>query len=194
MQQTVGTMKNTNGPSSQTGMTLVEVIVACAVFTVASLATAHLLVWAMRTLWFTGAETIALVAAQGKLEELHSLAWRFDEAGNRISDLDTHLAGRQASGGGPGLAPSPSNTLHENVDGYVDYLDTNGEWAGSGSRPPPEAAFVRRWAVRPLASAPDDTLVLEVLVVPIGAGRSSVRTTGQGAGESWLISARTRVR
>ena len=186
-------MEDANVRSRQAGMTLVEVIVACAVFCVASLAAAHLLVWASRALWFSGTETIALAAAQEKLEELEGLAWRVDDTGNRITDVDTNLSGRAPASGGPGLSPSPANTLTANVDGYADYLDVNGHWIGSGTSPPPEAAFVRRWAVRPLLSAPDDTLVLQVLVVPV-ASAQRVAASGLGPGEARLISARTRVR
>lgn len=175
-------------------MTLVEVAVATALFTIASLAAAHLLVWATRAFWATGAETTALAAAQMKMEELHSLAWQFDGSGSRVSDLETNLSGRTASGGGPGLAVSPPNALLDSLDGYADYLDSHGQWVGTGPSPPPNAAFVRRWAIRPFVGAPDDTLILQVLVVPIANDRAGRQSAARGAGESWLVSARTRVR
>jgi type II secretory pathway pseudopilin PulG len=177
-------------------MTLVEVTVATAVFAVASLAAAHLLVWAIRALYATGAETIAVSAAQARMEELQSLAWRFDGSTNRISDDETDLAVTPSATGGPGLAPSPPNALLDNVDGYVDYLDERGAWTGDGITPPPSAAFVRRWAIRRLATAPDDTLVLQVLVVPLANGvrARGAAATGRGPGESLLTSARTRMR
>jgi prepilin-type N-terminal cleavage/methylation domain-containing protein len=177
------------------GLTLVEVIVAITLFALVSLGAAHLLVWVMRAMWSSGAETIALAAAQAKLEELQSLAWRWDAAGNRVSDRDTNLSGRTPSAGGPGLAVSPPNTLEENVDGYVDYLDERGAWVGSGADPPDAAAFVRRWQVRALAAAPDDTLVFRVLVVPLASNPASGRPiSGHGAGESMLTTARTRLK
>lgn len=177
-------------------MTLVEVTIATALFAVASVASAHLLVWATRALWASGAETIAVAAAQAKVEELLSLAWRFDERGNRVSDVATNLAVTPSSTGGTGLRPSPANALAENVDGHVDYLDQYGQWVGTGSQPPSSAAFVRRWAVRPLASAPADTLVLQVLVVPLANLQQANGgvPTGRGAGESLLTTARTRMR
>lgn len=177
-------------------MTLVEVAVATALFTVVSVAAAHLLVWAVRALWSTGAETTALAAAQEKMEELQALAWRFGDSGNRISDLETDLTVNPSSNGGPGLAASPANTLQENVEGYIDYLDEYGQWVGTGAQPPASATFLRRWAVRPMASAPEDTLVLQVLVVPLAMEAAAVRGTpfGQGAGESLLTTARTRLR
>lgn len=168
---------------------------AVALFTLVALGAAHLMVWVMRTMWFAGAETIARAAAQAKLEELQSLAWRWDVAGNRVSDLDTNLSGRTPATGGPGLAVSPANTLQDNVDGYVDYLDERGQWAGSGPSPPDSAAFVRRWQVGALAAAPDDTLVFRVLVVPLANGPERGRViSGRAPGEAGLTTARTRLR
>ena len=177
------------------GLTLVEVIIATALFTVATLAAAHLMVWAARSLWGTGAQTLALAAAQAKLEELQSLAWHFDADGNRVSDLDTDLSTQPISGGGPGLSPSPANSLSESLDGYADYLDAEGRWIGNGTQAPAGAAYVRRWAVRPLPGAAEDTLVLQVLVTPLATDANRrQQTSGRAAGESLLTSARTRVR
>lgn len=189
-------MRRSVGDLNESGLTLVEVAVATALVTVISVAAAHLLIWAVRALWLTGAETTALAAAQEKMEELQLLAWRFDDSGNRISDLETDLTVDPWSAGGPGLTTSPRNALVENVDGYVDYLDEQGQWVGTGLRPPTSAVFVRRWAVRTLAGAPEDTLVLQVLVVPLAtdvAGGGSA-LSGRRAGESLLTTARTRVR
>jgi len=173
-------MRHAEAGGRECGMTLVEVTMATAIFAVASVAAAHLLVWAIRALYGTGAQTIAVSAAQARMEDLQSLAWRFDPSGNRISDL----------------AVSPANTLTENVDGYVYYLDERGDPIAAGAEPPSSAAFVRRWAIRPLASAPDDTVVLQVLVLPLsnGEGRAAEPTAGRGAGESLLTTARTRMR
>ncbi len=155
---------------------------ATALFAVASVATAHLLVWSGRALWSSGAETIAVAAAQEKMEELQSLPWHFDTDGNRVS--------------GPELVPSPVNALFESVDGHVDYLDDQGQPVGSGAAVPPSAVYIRRWAVRPLAASPDDTLVIQVLVVPLANGERAISAaaTGRGPGESLLTTARTRMR
>jgi hypothetical protein len=162
-------------------MSLIEVTVAMALFTVAAVAASHLIVWATRALWAGGAETIATVSAQSRMEELHALAWRFDGAGNRVSD--------------PRLTPSPANALTANLAGYADYLDREGRSVGAGADPPAAAAFVRRWSIRPMAVAPEDSLVLQVLVVPLANGPAASRgSAGRGPGEALLISARTRLR
>jgi prepilin-type N-terminal cleavage/methylation domain-containing protein len=162
------------------GMTLVEVIVAIAVFATACLAAAHLVVLGMRTVQTSGASTVAVAAAAAKIEELHSLVWRFDEAGERISD--------------PALALSPSDALQRNIAGFADYLDQEGQPAGAGVDPPPGAVYVRRWALRPLAAAPDDTLVIQVLVVPrTDVGSPNARAATGGAA-TILTTARGRTR
>ena len=125
---------------------------------------------------------MAVAAAQEKMEELQSAPWHFDAEGNRVS--------------APDLAASPVNALFESVDGHVDYLDDRGQAVGSGPAVPASAAYIRRWAVRPLATAPDDTVVIQVLVVPLANGERArgVAATGRGPGESLLTTARTRLR
>lgn len=161
-------------------MTLVEVIVAIAVFATACLAAAHLLAWGMRTVQTSGASTVAVAAAAAKIEELHSLVWRFDQAGARISDA--------------GLAASPPDALQRNVAGFADYLDQAGQPAGAGTDPPPRAVYVRRWALRPLAAAPDDTLVIQVLVAPLPDVASPNMRAATGGAATTLTTARGRMR
>jgi hypothetical protein len=88
------------------------------------------------------------------------------------------------------------NALYESVDGQVDYLDERGQPVGAGAVVPESAAYIRRWAVRPLTGAPDDTVVIQVLVVPLANGKraTGASATGQGPGESLITTARTRMR
>ena len=161
-------------------MTLIEVIVAIAVFATACLAAAHLVVWGMRVVQTAGTSTVAVAAAAAKIEELHSLVWRFDEAGARISD--------------PGLAVSPADALQRNVAGFADYLDQEGQPLGAGVDRPAGAAYVRRWALRPLAAAPDDTLVVQVLVAPLTEVASPSARAATGGPAAMLTTARGRTR
>lgn len=166
-------------PLAQTGMTLIEVAVAIAVFATASLAAAHLVVLGMRSVHTSGAKTMSVAAAMAKMEELQSLAWRFDEAGGRISD--------------PALAASPADALSQNVAGFAEYLDAEGQPAGDGPDPPPGAVYLRRWALRPLARAPEDTLVIQVLVAPLTEVSSTSPASGAGSA-AMLTTARGRIR
>ena len=72
---------------------------------------------------------------------------------------------------GAGLLPSPANTLTTSTTGFVDYLDEYGAWVGTGTTPPANAIYVRRWSIEPLPTNPNNTLVFQVLVgrvTPVG--------------------------
>ena len=109
-----------------------------------------------------------MLAAE-KMEQLRSLAWTHITTSSPAismssSDVSTDLSSDPATDAGPGLLPSPGGTLHANVPYYVDYLDGEGHWLGCGASPPGSAVYVRRWAVQPLASDPENVLVFQVVV------------------------------
>jgi hypothetical protein len=81
-----------------------------------------------------------------------------------VSDVTTDLSNDPATDDGNGLLASPPGTLNSSIDGYVDYLDGAGRWVGRGGSVPATAVYIRRWTVRPIASNPDDLMVLEVVV------------------------------
>jgi hypothetical protein len=109
--------------------------------------------------------------AAARLEQLRSLAWRFDvhpdAAPAPISDVTSDLSHEPFGAAGPGLAESPASSLATDAAGYVDYLDETGQWVGTLPTPPDRAVYVRRWAVRHLTSAPGDAIGLQVLVAPL---------------------------
>ena len=109
--------------------------------------------------------TYAAVLAQQKLEELRSLAWGFDAQGLPISDITTDTTVTpETPNGGTGLSPSPGSALQENTGGYVDYIDSYGNKMGTGTTPPTNAIYTRRWMISPLPTNPNNTLVIQVLV------------------------------
>ena len=122
----------------ESGFTLVEVLIATVVLSTAVVATAGLLGLAGISTRNARRHSVAALMAAGKLAEL------------RVSDI----------------AVSPPDALARDTEGFVDYLDGNGRWIAGGSHRPPEAVFVRRWLVQPLADDPVETLVLQVLVTP----------------------------
>jgi uncharacterized protein (TIGR02598 family) len=135
------------------GFSLIEVAVATAVLTVGILGLAQLLVVATDANRTARATTTAAVLARSKLEEL------------RAAPFDS-------------LTASPPGTLAMDTPGFVEYLDASGTVVATTQG----AAFVRRWAVEPLASDPMNAVVLQVLV----------QTTAKYAGEMRLMSVRTR--
>lgn len=118
----------------------------------------------------------ALLAAQ-KIEQLRSLLWIIDPAGQPASDTTTDLTVFPARADvGAGLTPSPANALTQNATGYCDFLDLSGRSLGGGSNPPVQAAYIRRWSIVPLPSHPADTLVLQVRVTRAGLPATAARS------------------
>jgi hypothetical protein len=57
--------------------------------------------------------------------------------------------------------------LETSTSGFVDFLDARGTCmagTGDGTTPPSGAVYTRRWAIQPLPTNPNNTLVLSVLV------------------------------
>jgi hypothetical protein len=109
--------------------------------------------------------TTTAILAQQKIEQLRALAWGFDEFGLPVSDFATDITVTPpVPAGGVGLQASPDLSLFTSSPGYVDYLDAYGAWVGTGTTPPPNAIYVRRWSIDPLPTNPNNTLVFQVLV------------------------------
>ena len=151
------------------GFALVEVLMAaCLVITVA-VAVSQISAAAVRASYAARVRTLAAMLAAQKMEQLRSLRWSRTRIGTPavsvpVSDVSTDLSSDPPTDAGRGLSPSPAGTLDSNVPFYVDYLDAGGTWVGHGATPPGAAVYVRRWAVQPLESDPDDILVLQVIV------------------------------
>jgi hypothetical protein len=117
-------------------------------------------------------QTSTTVLAQQKLEQLRALTLGFDDvSGLPLTDTTTNLTTEPPSSGGAGLNPSPANSLSTNTAGYVDYLDSRGNWLGTGSAAPATALYIRRWNVSPLPTNPNNTLILQVLVTTVNRDR-----------------------
>jgi hypothetical protein len=92
------------------------------------------------------------------------------------------------------LNPSPAGSLDANTPGYVDYLDRFGNWVGTGVAPADGTVYIRRWAIEPLPTNPNNTLILQVLVTTL---RREQLYTGTGArtrlsDDAWLVTVKTR--
>ena len=166
------------------GASLIEALIAVALVCSTITGVAQLLLWSRRAVWSSGAETMAVVLAAQKLEQLRMLTWEIDTNGQPITDDSTDLSTAEPSAGGSGLQASALGTLHENTSGFVDYLDSQGVWRGTGAEPPAGSVFVRRWAILPFAADPLHTVVLHVIVLPVSDavaadGRRSSRAAHQ---------------
>ena len=179
------------------GFSLIEVVIAVGLLAVVSIGIANLFGMATRSIFSAKGQTSTALLAVQKMEQLRALRWGFDQGPNALglpmSDLVTDLSTDPSSASGLGLNPSPAGTLDGNVAGYVDYLDQNGRWVGTGTAPPRTAFYVRRWAVDPLPTNPNNTLVLQVRCTTV---EHLARVVGQEAtrtgDDTWLASVKTR--
>jgi len=183
--------------SNSRGFSLVEVLVAMGLLTVVSLGVAQLFALSTRANVIAKGATSTTAMAEQKLEQLRGLTWGFDLAGQGIPDSDTttNLAVTPPTHDGSGLNPSPSDSLEQNTDGFVDFLDGGGGWVGTGMTPPSSAVYIRRWSIQPLPTNPNNTLVIQVLVTPVTnelARVQSAFTRTRMAGDALLVTVRTR--
>ena len=180
----------------QRGFSLVEVLFALVVLSVAVSGLAHLLTVAAYTNMRARATTYAAVLAQQKMEQLRGLAYGFDAGGGAVIDVDTDITVQpELPGGGAGLLSSPPGVLAADTAGYVDYVDGKGaSLGGAAAVPPPGTAYIRRWSVAPLPSSAN-TIVFQVLVMRVGprvTADSRIGAGGRSAEQARLVSVKTR--
>ena len=181
---------------SESGFSLIETIVATGLLAgaVAVLGQMFAISMADNTSARTG--TFAAVLAEQKMEQLRGLTWGFDIIGLPLTDTSSNIAlPIQAATGGPGLSPSPSDSLRSNVDGYVDYVDQFGRIIGGGTTVPAQAVYIRRWSVEPLPTNPNNTVILQVVVTRSrnrGTADSEVGSTRRLRDEARLMTVKTR--
>ncbi len=162
-------MRSLHHTSHVLGFALLEVVLTSAIATTMAAGGCVILAMAIQASHRARVRTVATMVAARKMEQLRSLAWTHISTRGPVismasSDATTDLSNDPATDDGPGLLRSPAGTLTSNVDGYVDYLDAGGRWVGRGSSAPATAVYIRRWAVQPHASDPDNLLVFDVVV------------------------------
>jgi type II secretory pathway pseudopilin PulG len=179
---------------SESGFSLVETLVASAMLAVSLVALAELFAVAAKSNATARAGTFTTILATQKIEQLRGLTWGFDSLGLPVSDTTTDTAvSPEAPSGGTGLAPSPSNALQGNTNGYVDYLDVNGVQLGGGTVAPAGTAYIRRWTIEPLPANPTNTLIIQVLVTRRrNRGAADAGSVARMPDEARLVTVRTR--
>jgi prepilin-type N-terminal cleavage/methylation domain-containing protein len=183
--------------SSNRGFSLIEVIIAMGLLTTVSLGVAQVFGMSTRVNLVARGQTSATAMAEQKLEQLRGLTWGFDLEGQGLplTDTTTNLAAYPPTAAGFGLNPSPVDSLEQNTPGYVDFLDLNGTWVGTGTTPTGAAAYIRRWSVQPLPTNPNNTIVLQVLVTPVVTEATRVATADprkRALTDARLVTVKTR--
>jgi type II secretory pathway pseudopilin PulG len=179
---------------AESGFSLVETLVATTMLAVALTALAELLVISVKNNAVAKNGTFTSVLAAQKMEQLRGLTYGFDVLGLPVSDTTTDTAvSPETPTGGTGLAPSPTNTLRANTNGYVDYLDPYGKSLGGGTVIPDNTSYIRRWMVEPLPTNPNNTIILQVLVTRRhDRGTADAGSVARAPEEARLITVKTR--
>lgn len=190
-------MSAKSSSSTNRGFSLVEVLISMGLLTAVSLGVAQLFALSARNNLTAKGQTSTTAMAEQKLEQIRGLTWGFDLAGQGlpVSDTTTNLSVTPPQHNGTGLNPSPSDSLERNTAGFVDFLDANGAWVGTGNTPPRTAAYIRRWSIQPLPTNPNNTLVIQVLVTPVASEAARVEsrfTRTRMSGDALLITVKTR--
>ena len=178
------------------GFSILEVLVAISVLTVALAGLAQCYGVSTRANANARHTTYASLLAQQKMEQLRGLTWGFDALGLPLSDTATNVAVvPESSDGGTGLTPSPPGALGVNTGGYCDVVDRNGASLGGCAPANPAAAYVRRWSIEPLPANPANTIVIQVLVAPIASRSATDASAGpvtRRLNDARLVSVKTR--
>jgi type II secretory pathway pseudopilin PulG len=187
------------GIGGAAGFALLETVVAVGLLLAFAAGVAPLVTTSDGALSTARTQSATTALAEAKLQQLLALEWGFvvDTGGNLLpsTDTTTDLGSEPPGSGGPGLYPGSPDTVWNSTPGYVDYLDENGRWVGSGTSPPPTAVYVRRWAVTSLGTSPADSVVLEVVASALKEERAVPRTGREHRrGDSWLVTFATRIR
>lgn len=150
---------------SAAGLSLIEVLIALSLLTMAALVLAAMIVRATRAVIRARREVIETTMAAERLEQLRALTWGWGSASAPApaTDTSTDLSGARPTSGGAGLATSPPDSLRRDLPGYVDFADARGGWVSAGPVPPPSAVFVRRWRIS-LVPGSSSALALQVRV------------------------------
>jgi type II secretory pathway pseudopilin PulG len=181
---------------AEAGFSIVEVIVATGLLASALVALAQLFAIATSANAAARNSTITMMLAEQKIEQLRALQYTFDRNGLPVQDTATDTAVYPpVATGGKGLAPhvQNANTLQNNYDGYVDYLDHYGRTLGGGTVIPDTTAFIRRWSVEPLPTNPNNVIILQVLVTRTRErGTGNAGSVSRGAQEARLMTIKSR--
>ena len=183
--------------SNSRGFSLIEVVISMGLLTAVSLGVAQLFALSTKANLTARGQTSTTAMAAQRLEQLRSLTWGFDleGLGLPVTDSSTNLAVTPPTQNGSGLNPSPTTSLDENSAGFVDFLDQNGGWVGTGMTPPSTAVYIRRWSIQPLPTNPNNTIVIQVLVTPVSSEMRRVEsefTRTRMLGDSLLTTVKTR--
>jgi prepilin-type N-terminal cleavage/methylation domain-containing protein len=179
-------------PVDDRGFSLIEVCIAMMLLAAALSVVAQLFIVSLTAQDNARVQSMTTALASQKVEELRGLIWTVDDSGQPLSDRSSDLSVQPPAASGSGLGPSPPNSLDVNTGGFVDYLDRQGLWIGTGSSPPRTARYIRRWCVQPLAADPQNAVALQVLVTTVTTEAHATTPRTRLPTDALIVTVRTR--
>jgi len=146
----------------QAGISLLETMIALGILMIVSLGLLSMAMISMTTTENQGhlaARTTEY--AQDKMEQLLGLA--FTDNSTDTTAIDTTSNTYTLGTGGTGLTAGGSLSTTAPTNGYVDYLDANGNPLGGGATQPANTFYVRAWQIT------DTTGTLKTISVTVAA-------------------------
>ncbi len=156
--------------ASERGLGLIETTIATGIAVVGVVGLAGLFVVGAMADQNSRKTTYSTVLAHQKIEQLRGLMFAYDGTGLPVTDGTTDISVDPPVTGNacpPACGLIPGGSLGQNDDGYVDYLDAQGQSLGGGPNTPATTAYTRRWMITPHPSNPTNTLVIQVQVSPL---------------------------
>lgn len=160
-------------PGNEAGISLIEVMIALAILMIVSIGILSMAMISISTTENQGhlaARTTEY--AQDKMEQLLGLAFTDGSltSGTDTTSIDTTNNTYTLGTGGTGLVAGGSLTTSAPTNGYVDYLDANGNPLGGGATAPNNTFYIRVWQIT------DTSSTLKTISVRVAA-ISGVNTT-----------------
>src|SRR5262245_7873887 len=141
-----------NRRRGEAGISLLETMIALAILMIVSLGILSMAMISMTTTENQGhlaARTTEY--AQDKMEQLLGLAFTDGASGSNTGTDNTSIDDTNNTDtlgtGGTGLYAGGSLNTSAPLDGYVDYLDANGNPLGGGAAKPANAFYIRVWQI-----------------------------------------------
>lgn len=166
--------------NSQSGISLVETMVALGILLVVSVGILSMAMISIATTENQGhlaARTTEY--AQDKMEQLLGLAFKdgASTSGTDTTAIDPATNTYTLGTGGTGLVAGGSLNTTAPLNGYVDYLDANGNPLGGGAAQPARTFYVRVWQITDTSSTLKTISVTVAAVTGVNSTNAAPNST-----------------
>ena len=186
--------------SNDAGFSLIEVLAAMVILTVALMSLAQLFALSTRANFSARSNTYAAMLAQQKMEQLRGLTWGYDILGLPVSDYTTDTSASAAISGCRPLPAAPPRACRRRPGAPCSRTPPAGSTTSiengcivGGATAQAAGVYTRRWSIEPLPSNPNNTVILQVLVTRrTDRGAADAGNVARLPEEARLMSVKTR--